>query len=198
LHRLICEIKEQINIGNETDDKSKGSYVRLNTFIWNRSHVKKVIMTIPYNSLQYSMKDYLMAELVQLPFDEVEKCYWYSDSTCSVAKINNNDLILMVGMISKIVKHDFKKIEKLVTDLNNVAKLFNMLNLPIYWSLPSGLNIYQSSEQGKSITISPFTYSKIKINLKVSSKDIFDHKKQTRALMPNLIHSLDAHSMTHL
>ena len=37
-------------------------------------------------------------------------------------------------------------------------------------------------------------YSKIKLSLKVS-KNIYDHNKQLRAFMPNLIHSLDAASM---
>lgn len=36
------------------------------------------------------------------------------------------------------------------------------------------------------------------MNLKVSSKDKLDHNQQIRALMPNLIHSLDAYSMTEL
>lgn len=52
----------------------------------------------------------------------------------------------------------------------------------------------------QSITsyITPFTYSKIKLNFKKSHKTKYDHVKQSRALMPNLIHSLDATSMSML
>lgn len=35
-------------------------------------------------------------------------------------------------------------------------------------------------------------YSKVKINLKLSIKGNYDKNKQVRALMPNLIHYLDA------
>jgi len=55
----------------------------------------------------------------------------------------------------------------------------------------------QSYLQTKTISVKPFTHSKIKLNLKVT-KENFDKNKQARALMPNLIHSLDATSMCKL
>lgn len=79
-----------------------------------------------------------------------------------------------------------------------MAVLLNLLELPITWTLPSGLTIKQSYLETKSTSIAPFMHSKIKLNLKVTVKDKFDKKKQVRALMPNLIHSLDATSLSLL
>lgn len=89
-----------------------------------------------------------------------------------------------------------KKVKKLSKYLTNIAKLFNALNMPITWYLPSGLKIHQSYLQTKTISISPFTYSKIKINLNTTLKDKYDHNKQIRALMPNLIHDNCLHVYT--
>jgi DNA-directed RNA polymerase len=41
-------------------------------------------------------------------------------------------------------------------------------------------------------------YSKVKINIQVINKDKLDKDKQIRALMPNLIHSLDASTLSLL
>lgn len=62
----------------------------------------------------------------------------------------------------------------------------------------TGLTIKQGYLETKSASITPFMYSKIKLNLKVTVKDKFDFNKQIRALMPNLIHSLDATSLNLL
>lgn len=50
----------------------------------------------------------------------------------------------------------------------------------------------QSYLETKTTAITPFIHSKMSINLSsVVKKGNFDKKKQMRALMPNLIHSLD-------
>ena len=50
----------------------------------------------------------------------------------------------------------------------------------------------------ESVKIIPFSHRKITLNIKVSDKKKFDKNKQVRALMPNLIHSLDAASLALL
>ena len=46
----ICECK--INKNELIDIKSKGSYLRLHNFKWDRGHLKKPIMTVPYNVIE--------------------------------------------------------------------------------------------------------------------------------------------------
>lgn len=43
--------------------------------------------------------------------------------------------------------------------------------------------------------ITPFIFSRIKLNYKTVSEDKYGKNKQIRAFMPNLIHSLDASSL---
>lgn len=198
VHKVLKQIREKTEDNNKVDAKSRGSYERLSNFILNRSHVKKVIMTIPYNAGVRSMIDYLKDELEEIKYDKNLKGYWYCNKDSPDNLINSNDVSLLVNIINNIIKKEFTKINKLIKYLRNVAGLFHKLNLPIYWVLPSGLEIYQSYLESKSITISPFSYSKVKLNLKVNTKDSFCYKKQLRSLMPNLIHSLDASSMTEL
>lgn len=82
--------------------------------------------------------------------------------------------------------------------MRNIAKLFNALNLPITWNLPSGLKISQSYLTVGSKDIRPFSYSKTKLVLSIVRKNEFDKNKQITALMPNLIHSLDANTLCTL
>ena len=60
-----------------------------------------------------------------------------------------------------------------------------------------GLEVRQSYLEEISVYLKPFSYSDSKIRLTSFSKK-FDSNKQLRAFMPNLIHSLDAASLTHL
>lgn len=145
------------------------------------------------------MKKYLTDILHQVRYDEDNKVFWYSDNSNNTDMlINDNDCRLLITCITNIIFNDFEKIKKLSKYLMNVAKLFNTIELPITWNLPHGLTITQSYMQTITSYITPFIYSKTKLNFKRSYKHMYDKAKQSRALMPNLIHSLDATTMSLL
>lgn len=77
-----------------------------------------------------------------------------------------------------------------------ISKIFNDLNLSIVWNLPHGLTVKHGYLVKESISLEVFSYSNSKLNLTKTHPNKFDKKKQKRAFMPNLIHSLDAASMT--
>lgn len=202
LHKLLNFFSSKID-NNELIDNSKGkhrgkgSYERLHNFLWERAHVKKSIMTIPYNSSSKSMKRYIAESLVKVDCND-EETNWYSVSENNSKRINDSDFFLLIRCLKFIITNDFAKIKKLSKYLNNVAYIFNVLGLPITWTLPTGLTVRQSYLETKSTSITPFMYSKVKLNLKVTIKDKYDKNKQIRALMPNLIHSLDGSSLSLL
>lgn len=208
LLKLVSLFESKVNeCESETiDKKTNASYERLNNFIWDRAIVKKAIMTIPYNSSARSMKKYITDSLFKVDYEEEEedeyeenKSYWYSSSEkLSKPFINDKDIWLLISTLKCIIEKDFVKIRNLIKYLKNIANLFNTLELPISWALPTGLTITQSYLESRSSSRTPFRYSKVKLNLKVSIKDKFDKNKQVRSLMPNLIHSLDSSSLSLL
>ena len=143
------------------------------------------------------MKKYLAESLVKIDSNE-DETYWYSASeTKNKAVINDHDLYLLISSLKYIISNDFVKIRKLTKYLKNIATILNVLGLPIVWTLPTGLTIKQSYLETQSTSIRPFMHSKVKLNLKVT-RNKYDHNKQIRALMPNLIHSLDSTSLSML
>lgn len=196
IHRLDNKFNNEIEKGNKIENE--GSYVRLVDFIFTRSNVKKAIMTIPYNATPRSMRKYLVSEMEFVR--NADKLSWYSqkDDQKQINLINNKDITLLMDVIQHIINNDFEKIKKLIKYLANIATALTLLGLPIVWFLPHGLVVRQSYLEVKSTSIRPFVYSKAKINIQVVNKDALDKLKQIRAFMPNLIHSLDASSMSLL
>lgn len=78
--------------------------------------------------------------------------------------------------------------------MKKVAEICSNLNITITWSVPSGLNVHQYYKDTEAIRLKPFRFSKKTFNL-VKFINKLNKAKQIRALMPNLIHSLDASSL---
>lgn len=110
--------------------------------------------------------------------------------------ISSEDIRLLVDYIEEVIINDSSKISKLIRYLRNVARICNALKVPIIWGLPTGLEIHQSYLETESEPIQVFEFSKKVLKFSILKKPISLNKdKQIRALMPNLIHSLDATTM---
>lgn len=202
-------------------DTDKASYSRLNAFPWDRKNIKQAIMTIPYNASLRSIVKYLKDTLKICEFNEEEyeiykenaklrkdkrikeikpiiRWFGLSDQVIPKRMINDRDIYLLGKAINDIINKDFPKITKLSDYLLNVADICNSLGIPISWALPHGLHINQSYLLTKTATIKPFTFVKSSFKLRVTDNTKFDLSKQKIALMPNLIHSLDATSLSLL
>jgi len=90
---------------------------------------------------------------------------------------------------------DYPKLSSLLNYLKDIAKISNELKIPIPWILPTGLVVNQQFYKKKTIRVKPFIYKKNLLNLTVAIKDKYNENKQKTALMPNLVHSLDAASL---
>ena len=152
-------------------------------------------MTLPYNASASSQTKYLVEDLHAFDCDKETKIMWYSGcENNSKPRINSRGAYLVVSSIKYVIHRDFEKINKLSKYLKNIAKLLNILELPITCRLPTGLTVIQSYMQTITTSITPFAYSKTRLNINTRTRN-YNNKKQALVLMLNLIHSLDATSM---
>jgi len=182
----------------------------------SRSTIKPVIMNKPYNARNRTLISYIKDTLI---FDHIEKCpeldekglqiykdgkasfkniSWYKISENSLNYVNHKDLDLLVKSIDEIIYVKYPKIKELTEYFKGIAKIFNRLDLPIIWRLPHGLMVSQKYMEKRSIQVYPFTFSSSSLTLTIIDKIKIDKDKQVSAFMPNLVHSLDAASLTLL
>lgn len=173
----------------------------------NRSLVKLPIMVKPYNATFFRRVDYLKENFEVITantnnenglFEKYSKelnlnsKVLYKDKSNTI--LNNYDLNLFMSTMEKVIANEFPKLKEFNSYINKIAEICSKLNIPITWVLPSGLNVNQYYIDSEAIRLKPFKFRKNTFNIKVKNNKI-NKNKQIRALMPNLIHSLDAASL---
>ena len=177
VHMLGNIFNHNIKLGNLENDNG-GSYERLRNFVLERSIIKKVIMTIPYNVYHQSMRKYVKDNIHLVDIEKNDNLSWYSKSERQTKPwINNKYILLLVNLITSIIQNDFEKLKKLLKYLRNIATILTLIGLPIFWSLPHGLIVRQSYLETKSVSIRPFFKSKAKINIQITDKNNYNKKK---------------------
>jgi DNA-dependent RNA polymerase len=193
------------------------SYSKLAELDIFRDLIKKAVMTIPYNASASAIVDYLKLKFekkknpeleskTKLELRDVSNEILHKDYYVYVLKSDKskNEKVLTFKEIDfKNLRKalnisifvDYPKLTALAEYLKGIANVANKLEIQIPWYLPSGLEINQQFFKTEVIKIKPFAYTKNVVNLSVLNKTKFNKNKQKIALMPNLIHSLDAASL---
>jgi DNA-directed RNA polymerase len=184
-----------LNTENLSSSELRESYTKLMNINIHRRLIKKSIMTIPYNASAYSIVNYFKAEF-NMKKEDGKIVYYYKDDPNII--FYEIDFQSLSKALSVVIFKDYPKLAELLNYLKEIAHIYNKLQIQIPWKLPTGLLVKQQYYKTKTLKVKPFLYSKDLLNLKIIEKEKFNNRKQIRAFMPNLIHSLDAASLVLL
>lgn len=168
------------------------SYTKLMNLNIHRKLIQKPIMTIPYNASAFAIVNYFKEEF-DMKQEGSNTVYYYKEDP--LIKFNENDFNSLRKALGVVIFEDYPRLAELLKYLKEIAHISNKLKLQIPWKLPTGLFVQQEYYQTNTLKVKPFLYSKDLLNLRVIEKEKFNSRKQIRAFMPNLIHSLDAASL---
>ena len=148
--------------------------------VWDRKKVKRVVMTLPYNSKPHSNRAYIREALI-----EAGKKVEPDDLTKIVKAVRNSMHELLPGPM-KVMSW----IEKEVG--NSLAAGRTHLE----WTTPSGFVVHQKLNKVKLKTVDLQLLGRCQIQLGEATDEV-DKRHHKNATSPNLIHSLDS-SMLHI
>jgi DNA-directed RNA polymerase len=135
-------------------EEEKESYIKLISLGENRSLVKKIIMTIPYNATTYAIVNYMKEN-----FNFIEKNYYSLKSDPKII-FKEIDFQLIRKALTKVLYRDYTGLQVLIIYLKEIASISTELNIQIPWILPSGLIVQQKYNKSNKIKLKPYLYSK--------------------------------------
>jgi hypothetical protein len=208
---LVVVINEAINkYGRENIN-----FVNLSLIKLNRNILKQSILTKVYNVTRFGIAEQLKSKLNKIDVDKVDnkdiafqveskiKSKLKRKSNYYIAPgINMKDVYLTSSDIMKIAEIINEQIFVLFPSMNyiytyfiDITKLMIKLNIAMSWFTPAGLKITQHYLKSKQSNIAYKLFGKTKKIVLKEWTDELNKQKQTQAIIPNIIHSLDA---THL
>lgn len=155
----------------------------------SRKIVKRQVMTLPYGSTEYGMRDQLKSELQAFKDDGVNL-------------LNTNDNELEWTAIAYLTVHIWNSIGEVVVAarqamdwLKEVAKVAASNELPLQWVSPSGLPVLQDYKKREERVVDT-VFGKVRLQRKYQQNTSHvDTRRQANGVAPNFVHSCDAAHM---
>ena len=219
---ILDPVNNEINkFGKENPEFNHFTRLQL-----ERGDVKHPTMTKLYNVTIYGMKeqfkskfdkiklnennennlsliaDYEIASAFASNFDKVIKkntVLYKAPGIDGYVLLSSKDLYQIAKIINDTIFLLFPSLKLIYDYLIGMSDLLTKAKLPITWSAPSGLQItqnYLKTEVHKA-SIKSGNVAKT-IVMRQSKKDTLDNRKQKQAIIPNVIHSLDASHLINL
>nr|QWO71400.1 RNA polymerase [Lyophyllum semitale] len=190
---LIGPINEAINkYGRE----NKGFEI-FKTIELNRSHIKQPIMTKVYNVSVVGIANQLRSNFKIIKKENLEY-YKVPTKDHKIVHLSNGDVFKIAQILDEQIFISLPSLKGIYTYFKEIIRFLMKLNLPIIWFTPAGLEIRQHYLQSKQNKIS-ISYSKTSRTVILREVlDKLDKNKQVQAIIPNIIHSLDASHLINL
>lgn len=174
--------------------------------VLTRKELKRAIMTKSYNVTTFGISEQLKSlfekvpkyiEIVNEKTKEVKTILVYD---YKVPAINHDGYVLLdlknlnklAAIINNNIFNQFPILYNIYTYLTQICKIYMKLGIPFSWKTPSGLELtqkYNLSEIQK-VTINILGKNRTAV-LRNWTNDV-DTRKEVQAIIPNIIHSLDA------
>ena len=148
--------------------------------VWDRSKVKRTVMTVPYNAKPFSNRAYIRDALKEKGV-EIEK----DDLTTTVKAVRDAMDIIVPGPMAVM-----KWIEK------EVGEVIKNGATELTWTSPSGFVVTQRLMKKVVENIELQLLGRVQLKVATDDSDEVDIKHHKNATAPNLIHSVDA-SLLH-
>lgn len=166
----------------------------------NRQFIKRIVMTVPYSITIYGIASQIkaMGEMIKIVSDLNPKhykiIYRFIGTNGQNYDLNNNQIQKQASIIKKTIIDIYPKQGCLFTYYGDKISLLIKLGIPIEWTTPLGVIIRQSYLRTNEVKLN------VRINKRSSgvilrevvSPNIIDSRKSRNAIVPNIIHSLDA------
>ena len=167
-----------------------------------RSDLKQAIMTLNYNVSLFGMKEQIGSQLgvevtEKILEDNVgtpKKIFEYKgkESNGNSILLSEKHLFEIAKTVKKVIFSEHPILKEVYDYFKSVTKLLTSLNLPLIWFTPTGTTLIQKYKKAKSQKITVNNWNKVTSIRYVQYVDEINKVKQVNAIIPNIIHSLDA------
>jgi DNA-directed RNA polymerase, mitochondrial len=185
---LRIEINERIR----AEGRDNYVFSNLEKVDLQRSDVKTPIMTKSYNVTLLGIKEQLISKFEKKKIGENEVYKVPSIIKNETVLLEKYEIFKIAQIINDTIFTLFPSLDFIYKYFINMTKLLNKIGIPVIWLTPSGLELTQKyfiSKQNK-IAIN-FAGRTRKMIIKEWTKKV-NKGKQSSAIIPNIIHSLDA------
>jgi hypothetical protein len=213
---LIEPINLAINKLGETDIK----YSHFKDIKLNRKILKQSIMTKVYNVTQFGMKEQIKGKLKKVEikkdlnnkiFEELLLKLQIKDSKTKIQNlfevpsydkqviyVSDSDIFKIAKIIDQEIFILFPSLNYIYNYFIDISKLMIKLEIPLTWITPAGMKITQHYLKSKQKTLAIRFGGKTKKMILRESTVELNKSKQIQAIIPNIIHSLDANHIINL